>query len=520
MSLNRPQPIARQENGRGAASAKSPKMPERALTHPEVRAIFLGIMLAMFLGALDQTIVATALPTIGRAFGEVDNLSWVVTAYLVTATAVTPLYGKLSDIHGRRVMMVAGILIFVAGSIACALAPNMTALIFARGLQGLGGGGLVSLAQTIVADVVTPRERGRYQGYFGVVFASASVSGPVLGGFLAEHLHWSLIFWINLPLGAVALVTSLRALRRLPRHDRPHRLDFLGAALMMAAAIALLLALSWGGNRFAWISAPIGVLVLISLVLWSLFVLRVVYAAEPFLPVSVLQNAVVRCATLSGACGMGTLVGLTIFVPLYFEVVLHLSASQSGLALIPLMGSVVLAATLSGRAMVHVENYKRMPLTGLVCSILAVSALAVWPRDLPIAVIVMLLAATGLGIGSLFPISTVATQNAVSRGQMGVATGMLNFFRSLGSALIVALFGAIVLGGIGGGEGISVDVLARNAEGVDLASVFRFVFLAAALTLGFGLAFLIAMEQLPLRGPAAKEQLTPAAPGSPAGPAE
>ena len=173
----------------------------RALTHPEIRRIVLGIMLTMFLGALDQTIVATALPTIGRHFNNLDDLAWVVTAYLLTATASTPLYGKLSDIYGRRVVMLTAIGIFVAGSVACALAPSMTALVVARGLQGLGGGGLMALAQTIIADIVSPRERGRYQGYIGAVFAVSSVGGPVLGGFLTEHLDWSLIFWINVPLG-------------------------------------------------------------------------------------------------------------------------------------------------------------------------------------------------------------------------------------------------------------------------------------------------------------------------------
>jgi EmrB/QacA subfamily drug resistance transporter len=523
MSLKPTKPAAKNEDGRGAAAAKSAKSrasAEKTFTHAEVRSIFIGIMLGMFLGALDQTIVATALPTIGRAFNDVENLSWVVTAYLLTATAVTPLYGKLADIYGRRNAMVTGVVIFVIGSAACALAPSMTALIFARGLQGLGGGGLMALAQTIVADIVTPRERGRYQGYFGTVFATASVSGPVLGGFLAQHLHWSLIFWINLPLGVAALAMMIPALRRLPKVERAHKLDFLGAVLMMGAAVSLLLALTWGGTRFDWLSLPIIGLVLLSLLLWTLFVLRVVYASEPFLPVSVLQNPVVRCATLAGGCAMGTLVGLTIFVPLYFEVVYHLSASQSGLALIPLMGSVVLAATVTGRAMVHVDNYKRMPLAGLVVSIVSLLALAAWPDKMPIPLVVLLLTTAGTGMGCLFPVSTVATQNAVSRAQMGIATGTLNFFRSLSSALIVALFGAIVLGGLGGGSGVSVETLARTATDSDLATVFRFVFLAGALVVGFGLAFVIAMEQKPLRGPAAKEQPGPEAPGAPVPPAE
>src|SRR6185437_12805562 len=183
-----------------AKTKPSPK-PPRQLTHPEIRAIVLGIMLAMFLGALDQTIVATALPTIGRHFHDLGDLSWVVTAYLLTGTAVTPLYGKLSDIHGRRGMLLIAIVLFVMGSLACAVAPSMMALIVARGVQGLGGGGLMALSQTIIADIVSPRERGRYQGYIAAVFATSSIGGPVLGGFLTEHVDWSLIFWINLPLG-------------------------------------------------------------------------------------------------------------------------------------------------------------------------------------------------------------------------------------------------------------------------------------------------------------------------------
>ena len=276
-----------------AKTKKSRAPAPRPLTHPEIRAIVLGIMLAMFLGALDQTIVATALPTIGRHFANLGDLAWVVTAYLLTATAVTPLYGKLSDIHGRRVMMLIAIVIFVAGSLICALAPSMTALVFARALQGLGGGGLMALSQTIVADIVSPRERGRYQGYIGAVFATSSVGGPVLGGFLTEHLDWSLIFWINLPLGLAALGMTSNVLKRVPYQPRTHKLDLIGACLMMSAAVALLLALSWGGRRFDWISPQFGALLLASAVLWGLFAWRLVSTADPFLPLSVLSNPVV-----------------------------------------------------------------------------------------------------------------------------------------------------------------------------------------------------------------------------------
>jgi EmrB/QacA subfamily drug resistance transporter len=471
-------------------------------------------MLSMFLGALDQTIVATALPTIGRNFADVENLSWVVTAYLLTGTAVTPLYGKLSDIHGRRGVMIAAIAIFVIGSVACALAPNMIALVFARGLQGIGGGGLMALSQTIIADIVSPRERGRYQGYIGAVFALSSIGGPVLGGFLTEHLHWSLIFWINVPLGLGALIMTWIVLKRVPFYPRKHTLDLIGAVLMMCGAVTLLLALTWGGRRFEWISAPIGALLLGSAAAWLLFAWRLVAAAEPFLPLTVLGNAVVRCATLAGACAMGTLVGMTIFVPLYFETVLHLSASQSGLALIPLMGMTVIFSTVTGRAMTHVAHYKRMPLIGLTTAILALGVLAIWPSRTPVLGIVVLLGVIGSGLGTIFPVSTVGMQNAVARPLMGIATGAANFFRSLISALVVAVLGAIVLGGLGGVAGVSVETLARTASAPDLEHAFRSVFITAGLVLAFGLAFLIGMEERPLKGPPVAGATAPTAPAT------
>jgi EmrB/QacA subfamily drug resistance transporter len=500
----------------GPKTAKAkPGAEPRVLTHPEIRAIVLGIMLAMFLGALDQTIVATALPTIGRHFGNLDDLSWVVTAYLLTGTASTPLYGKLSDIYGRRGVMLTAIGIFIAGSMACALATSMTMLIFARALQGLGGGGLMALAQTIIADIVSPRERGRYQGYIGAVFAASSVGGPVLGGFLTEHLDWSLIFWINLPLGLVALGMTSSVLKLVPFQPRKHQLDIVGAGLMVAASMALLLALSWGGRRFDWISGPIGALLLASAVLWVLFAWRLVSTREPFLPLTVLGNPVVRCAALTGACNMGTLVGMTIFVPLYFEVVLHMSASQSGLALIPLMGATVSFSTLTGRLMMHIEHYKRMPLIGLSIAILSLGPLAIWPGSMAIALVLVLLTLIGAGLGTVFPVSTVCLQNAVTRSQMGIATGAANFFRALFSALVVAVLGAIVLGGLGGVTGMSVEMLARSASAPELAYAFRFVFMACALVLTFGMAFLISMEQRPLRGPPSQGAEAPSGPATP-----
>jgi EmrB/QacA subfamily drug resistance transporter len=480
----------------------SPALDHPPLAHAEIRTIVLGILLAMFLGALDQTIIATALPTIGRELSDVENLSWVVTAYLLTATAATPLYGKLSDIHGRRAMLLTAIAIFVAASVLCALAPNMTVLVIGRALQGLGGGGLLSLAQVIVGDVVLPLERGRYQGYISIVFGVASIGGPVIGGFFAEHLHWSLIFWINLPVGLLALLMTNRVLKRLPRHERPHRLDVAGALLMMAATVLLLLALTWGGTRFPWASRQILALVAGSVVLWAAFVFRLLTAREPFLPLALLTNPVVGFGTASVACVFGTMIGLTIFVPIYFEMVLGLSASASGLALIPLMGGTVVGSTASGQAMSRLAHYKRAPFVGLAAALAALIVIAAVPDRLSVAAVASALGIVGLGMGSLFPVTTVSVQNAVLPYQLGTATGAMNFFRQLAGAVIVALFGAIVLGGIGTSS-VTLETLGSQTSGLapaDLVHVFRWLFAAAAACLALGLVLLGVMEERPLRG--------------------
>src|SRR5215475_11526019 len=261
--------------------------PRKPLTPAEARTIFVGLMLSVFLSALNQTIVATALPTMGRAFNDLENLSWIVTAYLLTSTAVAPLYGKLSDIHGRRTVMLAGIAIFAAGSAACAVAPDMLSLILARAVQGIGGGGILPVAQAIMADAIAPRERGRYQAYMGIVWVTSGVGGPILGGVLSEHFHWSLIFWINLPLAIAAAMMTYTRLERLPRHERRHKLDVQGAVLMMAAAVLLLLALTWGGTRYRWASLPILSLIVASGLFSLAFAWRLTHAPEPFLPMSV-----------------------------------------------------------------------------------------------------------------------------------------------------------------------------------------------------------------------------------------
>jgi EmrB/QacA subfamily drug resistance transporter len=470
------------------------------LSHREVRTIIVGVMMAMFLAALDQTIIATALPTIGRELGDFENLPWVVTAYLVAATAVTPLYGKFSDIHGRRITLLIGITTFIIGSVACALAPNMLVLIVARAVQGLGGGGLLSIAQTVVADVSAPRERGRYQAYFATVFMSSSLLGPVLGGFIAEHFHWSVIFWINLPLGALAFSMSNAALKRLPRHDRRHRLDVLGAVLIAGASVTLMLALSWGGIRLPWSSAGIIGLLLFSLIFWILFIARLFSAEEPLIPVDVLRTGVVLTGIASACFGMGALIGLTIFVPVFLEAVVGLSASQSGLALLPLTIGTVCGATFAGRAMSRMVHYRRVPLAGLALATVACMALALFSAQASFAALLIALGAISIGLGTLLPVSTVAVQNAVAPHQMGATTATMNFFRQLGGALMVALFGAILLGsGAFAGFAVNLEAIGAGSASPALSQAFGWMFAAAGGSFAAAFALLLLMEERPLR---------------------
>lgn len=471
-----------------------------ALSEREKNVIIAGVLLSMLLAALDQTIVAPAMPTIGHALGQADYLPWIVTGYLLTATAMAPLYGKISDIYGRRPTIFAAIAIFLLGSLVSALAPNMPTLIVGRLVQGLGGGGLFALTQTVIGDLVPPRERARYAAWISGTWAVASIAGPLLGGTFAQHLHWSLIFWINVPLGLVAAAMSYRALRRLPAHHHPHRLDILGAALMCAATVALLLALSWGGTHFRWLSLPILGLLALSVLLWVGFGLRVATASEPLMPVSILANQVVRTGVPAAAFAMGTLVGLSIQMPLYLEGVMGLTASESGVALIPLMAGVVVGATGAGKVMGSVTHYKRLPLVGLVASMAALSVLAFWPLGLPVIVVGLAMGVTGIGLGTVLPVSTVAIQNAVPLPQMGTATGVVNLFRSLGGAVLTAGFGAIVIGMSGiEASALLERLLEGRAQVAPLADAFRWVFVAAAASLAVSLVAMIAMEERPLR---------------------
>jgi len=472
------------------------------LTDAEIKPIIVGVSLAMFIAALNQTLIATALPTIGRDFGDFDNLPWLITSYLLSSTVAAPLCGKLSDIYGRRTILLSAIGLFIVGSIACALAPNILMLILMRGLQGFGGGGIVPLVQATMGDAVAPRERGKYQAYIGAVWVLAGVLGPVIGGYIADYLHWSVAFWINVPLGLAAMVLINRQLKRLPQNHRKHRLDVFGAFLIMTSAIALLLALSWGGVRYPWLSSTVILLVCFSIALTLAFAYRLKHEPEPFLPLSVLANPVMRAGTAAAACAISVSIGLTVFLPLYYESVHHLSAAHSGLALIPIAVMTTPGSLLSGRVMLRFDRYKWFALLGLSCAAVSVTALALFPRA-PLWVVIGCLCVFGCGIGTVLSMTTVSIQNAVSRFEVGVATGAMNFFRALVSSLVVAIMGAIILAGLGASGLRASEILSHTqsaAVGADLANVFRWVFACAAFFLVCSIVALILMEERPLRG--------------------
>jgi len=469
---------------------------EKPLKESERRGIIVGVLTAMLLAALDQTIVAPALPTIGEKLGNSEYLSWVITAYLLTATATTPLYGKLADLRGRRTVILFSLGIFILGSIGCALAPSLFALIGARAIQGLGGGGLIALALTIIGDVVAPRDRGKYQGYFSGVWALSSVAGPSLGGVLAEHLHWSMIFWLNLPLAAIAVMVMDRPLRLLHAEGRPHRLDWLGAALIMATTIIFLLILTWGGARFHWVSGPIIGLIGLLMVFSGWLGIHLQHAPEPLLPTSVLRNPIVLAATGAVHFAMAAFIGTSVYLPVYFEGVLHLAPSQAGFGLIPMMMGTVLGAAVSGKVSARATHYRRIAVAGIALAIISILYLAIQTGRVPFIVVTLIVAIAGAGVGTLFPIATVSVQNAVEPAHLGIATATLTFLRSLGGAIGVAVLGSVFLS-----HGIVIQSIEAShrpsmGTGVEVALEKAFV-LAFFLATGFLSAAQICLLLMP-----------------------
>lgn len=476
--------------------ATSDSQPAHSMSRKEVTSVILGLMTAMFPGALDSTIMATALPTVGQELGDIEHLPWLITAYLLMSTASAPLFGKLSDIQGRRVMLLAALATFAFGSLLCALAPNMVMLALARGVQGVGGGGLVSLSITIIGDIVPVRQRPKYQVYTSIMWTTSSLAGPVLGGYFAEKWHWSMIFWLNMPMCLLAYLMVNTKLKRLPRHERPHKLDFAGAVLLVTASVLLQLALLSGGVRYPWLSVEVLGLLACGLVAAGLFVWRLLTAAEPLVPLALFANKVFRTAATATAVAMGVSVALTIYVPMHFQHVLGLSASESGVALMPLMVGTMIGAITAGRLMIRVVHYRRVPIVGMVIAVLCIVPIALAPAGLSMLQLEILFATASIGIGTITPVSMISVQNSVATHQLGTATAAVAFMRNFGAATGVAIFGAIVIGG----RASAVGVHGANAmpTGENLVGVFQWIFTAAILGLLLSTLLISRMPERPL----------------------
>jgi len=399
-------------------------------------------MLGMLLAALDQTIVATALPTIVGELGGLDHLSWVVTAYLLASTASTPLWGKLGDLYGRKTIFQVAIVVFLVGSALCGLSQTMWQLILFRALQGLGGGGLIVTAQGIIGDVVSPRERGRYQGIFGSVFGVTSVAGPLLGGFFVDHLSWRWVFYVNLPIGALALLVTAATLPALTRRVQ-HTIDYLGTALLAAATTCLILATTLGGTTYPWDSAPIVGLAAATIVLLVAFVLVEQRAAEPVLPLSLFRSRVFAVGSAVGFVVGFSLFGTVTFLPLFLQVVQGVSPTSSGLRMVPLMLGVLVTSTGSGQLISRWGRYKIFPVLGTGTMAVGLYLMSRIDEHTDAATMSAIMLLLGLGLGMVMQVLVIAVQNAVDYRDLGVATSGATFFRSIGSVFGVAVFGAI-----------------------------------------------------------------------------
>ncbi len=413
------------------------------LTHKQILVVMTGLMVGMFLSALDQSIVGTALPRITSDLGGLDKLSWVVTAYLLAATASTPLWGKISDLYGRRLLFQIAIVTFLIGSLLAGFSQNIEELIAFRAVQGLGGGGLMALAMATIGDVVPPRERGRYQGYFAAVFGTSSVLGPVLGGWFADGPGWQWIFFINVPLGLVALFITSAALK-IPHVRRDHKIDYLGAAAVVASVSSFLLYTAWAGPDLGWASGTGLTLLIGGFVLAVAFVFIELRASEPIIPMRLFRNSIFSIANVFGFLIGIAMFGSMIFIPVYLQVVDGMSPTESGLAMLPMVVGIFTTSISAGLLMSRNGKYKRYPVAGAAIVTTALVMLSTLDNTSPYWFAGLAMFVMGLGLGLTMQVLIVVVQNSVDRSDMGVATSSVTFFRQMGGSFGTALFGAIL----------------------------------------------------------------------------
>ncbi|KQW35813.1 disulfide bond formation protein DsbA [Pseudomonas sp. Root401] len=488
---------------------------------PAIRSVLAALMLAIFLGALDQTIVAVSMPAISAQFADVSLLAWVISGYMVAMTVAVPIYGKLGDLYGRRPLMLFGMGLFTLASLFCGLAQNMEQLVLARIFQGIGAGGMISVSQAIIGDIIPPRERGRYQGYFSSMYAVASVAGPVLGGYMTEYLSWRWVFWINLPLGLVAWWVARRSLVGLPVPQRTPIIDYLGTVLLIIGLTALLLGITQVGQGHAWYSREVLGLLGCAGAALGVFAWHERRAREPLLPMHLFAN---RDAVLCWCTVFFTsfqAISLTVLVPLRFQSVTGAGADSAALHLLPLAIGLPIGAYFAGRRTSVTGRYKPMILSGALLFPLAILGMAFTPpAALWLSSLFMLL--SGIASGMQFPTSLVGAQNAVHQQDIGVATSTTNLFRSLGGAVGVALMSALLLALLQDssfaqlasasliGEGHSGNVLldglnaapgeAQNALRQELQATFRHLLVISAAVSLLGLAAALVMPNRLLRG--------------------